>query len=222
MKTLLFSLSFFLLVSVSTAQVKPYHTTGMGFNFSYAMLDDTQNPNVIPRFSYFFNMNNNYHFDFSQNFGMFTGYSINNIGFITSYNDSLSTKKKYRTYNIGIPVGIKFGNLDKKEPFYFFLGGSMEIPVHFKEKTFYDDKKVDKFTEWASERVNLLQPNLFIGLTFPNKSTLRFKYYPLDYINSNFSENIGGNIIQPYSNIKHSNLIVISYGAGLTNIKKNK
>lgn len=220
MKTLLISLSFFFLVSLSIAQVKPYHTTGMGFNFSYALLDDTQNPNVIPRFSYFFNMNNNYHFDFSQNFGMFAAYTISNIGFIASYNDSLKTKKKFRTYNLGIPVGIKIGNFDKKNPFYFFLGGSMEIAFHFKEKTFYNDKKVDKFTEWASERVNLLQPNLFIGITFPNKSTLRIKYYPLDYINSSFSENIGGNIIQPYSNINHSNLIIISYGAGLTHLKK--
>lgn len=220
MKRTVLSLGFLFSVLFLVAQVKPYHTTGFGTNFSYALLDDTQNGSVIPRYAPFWNMNNNYHFDFAESFGMFAGYSIGNVGFIAQWNDSLQTKKKYRTYNLGIPIGFKIGNLDQKEPFYFFFGGAMEIPFHFKEKTFHDGKKVSKYREWMSERVNLLQPNFFVGITFPNKNTLKFVYYPLDYLNTTFTENNGGVQTQPYSNFLHSNIIMITYGAGLTRVKK--
>lgn len=220
MKRIALSLSLLLGVLLAGAQIKPYHTTGIGMNFSYALIDDSENGNVIPRFTYFFNMNNNYHFDFSENIGMYAGYSIGNVGFIAEWNDSLQTKKKFRTYNIGIPLGIKVGDLNPKKPFYFFLGGAMEIPFHFKEKTFYDGKKDHKFTEWGSERVNPLQPNLFVGVTFPNKTTLKISYYPMDYLNTTYTENINGLTVQPYSNFLHSNIILITYGAGLTKVKK--
>jgi hypothetical protein len=220
MKHITLSLSLLLGVLFAGAQIKPYHTTGLGMNFSYALTDDTQNGNVIPRFTFLYNMNNNYHFDFAEHFGMYAGYSIGNVGFISEWNDSLQTKKKFRTYNIGVPIGFKVGNLDPKEPFYFFFGGAMEIPFHFKEKTFYDGKKDGKIKEWGSNRVNILQPNLFVGITFPNKNTLKFSYYPMDFLNNSYTENINGTQVRPYSNFLHSNIVLITYGAGLTNVKK--
>ena len=220
MKRTVLSIVFLFSILIVAAQIKPYHTTGMGTNYSYALIDDTENGRVIPRYAPFWNINNNYHFDFSKNFGMFAGYSIGNVGFIVEWNDSLKTKKKFRTYNIGVPIAFKIGTFDPDEPFYFFFGGAMEIPFHFKEKTFYDGKKVKKTIEWGSERVNLLQPCLFVGITFPNKNTLKFSYYPMDFLNTGYTENINGTPYQPYANFLHSNIIMITYGAGLTRVKK--
>ena len=59
------------------------------------------------------------HIDMSEKFGLFTGLGYRNVGYIY---DNYSTvppvdvtqpiKKKFRTYNIGIPVGVKLGNMD--------------------------------------------------------------------------------------------------------------
>lgn len=220
MKRTILSLAFLLSILIAGAQIKPYHTTGMGMNFSYSLIDDTEDGSVIPRFAPFYNMTNVYHFDFAKQFGMFTGFTIGNVGFITEWNDPMKTKKKFRTYNFGVPISFKLGNLNPKEPFYFFFGGAMEIPFHYKEKTYYSGKKVDKIKEWGSTRVNLLQPTLFLGITFPNKSSIKISYYPLDYLNTGYTENDNGTQVQPYSNFLHSNIILITYGAGLTNVKK--
>jgi hypothetical protein len=43
-------------------------------------------------------------------------FSVRNVGFIHDVDET--TRKKYRTYNMGIPLGIKIGNLSEK--FLFF------------------------------------------------------------------------------------------------------
>ncbi len=55
----------------------------------------------IPRFTMFFNVGTNYNYDFSNNFGIFTGLNIKNIGLITKPNDSV--KLKQRVYTLGVP-----------------------------------------------------------------------------------------------------------------------
>ena len=220
MKRTILSLGFLLSILIVSAQIKPYQTTGLGMNFSYALLDDTDDGTVTPRFAPLYNMSNYYHFDFAKSFGMFAGFTVGNVGFIVDWKDSLQTTKKFRTYNFGVPIGFKLGQMDAKEPFYFFFGGALEIPFHFKEKTFYDGKKDHKIKEWASDRVNILQPSLFVGITFPNRNSVKISYYPMDFLNTSYTENVNGVQTRPYSNILHSNIIMITYGAGLTNIKK--
>lgn len=220
MKKLIFVAVVLLFATNTKAQVKTYSTSGFDFILSYALLDDTLNPNVIPRFSCFFHINQNFHFDVAKHFGLFTGYGVRNIGFIAKYNDALNTTKKYRTYNFSVPFGFKIGTFGDKDPFFFFAGAALDIPFHFKEKTFWDNKKVSKNTEWLSDRVNLLQPSAFIGFTFPNKSSLKIQYFFLDYINRNYSYTESGTTYQPYGRFNASNIIAISYGRYFTGIKK--
>ena len=49
---------------------------------------------------------------------------------------------KFRTYNLGIPIGeLKSVILDDK---FLFLGYELEIPIHYKQKTFINEDKEDK------------------------------------------------------------------------------
>jgi hypothetical protein len=61
--------------------------------------------------------------DVNKNFGLFTGLALRNVGYITKDYidpaDSLNYKKKFRSYNLGIPLGFKVGNLEK---FFSTLG----------------------------------------------------------------------------------------------------
>jgi hypothetical protein len=220
MKKLIFIAIVFLFVVQVYAQVKTYSTSGSDLILSYAMLDDTLNPDVVPRFSCFLHINQHFHFDVAKHFGFFTGYGIRNIGFIAKYNDALNTTKKYRTYNFSVPFGFKFGTFEDKKPFFFFAGTAIDIPFHFKEKTFWDKEKVSKNNEWISERVNLLQPSAFIGITFPNKSSLKIQYFFNNFLNHNYSYTDDGTVYRPYGRFNATNIISINYGTYFIGNKK--
>jgi hypothetical protein len=67
------------------------------------------------RFSPVFNLQVMVNKDMNKNFGVFTGLSVRNVGYITDdYKDtnSLIYKKKFRTYNLALPLGIKVGDLE--------------------------------------------------------------------------------------------------------------
>ena len=95
------------------------------------------------RFSPVVNIQNWLNYDKSEKLGFFTGLSLRNVGFI--YDVDETTRKKYRTYNVGIPVGVKIGNLSDK---FLFFGYELEIPVHYKEKTFVNEDKAEKKNYW--------------------------------------------------------------------------
>ena len=108
--------------------------------FSFASVDYAGNEEgAIMRFSPVVNIQNWLNYDKSEKLGFFTGLSVRNVGFI--YDVDETTRKKYRTYNVGIPVGVKFGNLSDK---FLFFGYELEIPIAYKEKTFVDEDKQDK------------------------------------------------------------------------------
>lgn len=212
MKKLVFSLSTILICVSAQAQITKYRTSNSEIGLSYALIDDINDGNVIPRFSYWFNFQEAYNFDFGGTFGLFAGFSVRNVGFIVNYNDSMQTKKKYRTYNLGIPLGFKIGNLAADDKFYFFAGGEIEFPLHFKEKTFYNDKKQFKYGEWISERTNLLQPSVFLGVNFPSQWSIKLKYYFMDYMNAGYDYYVGTLPTHPYANFLKTNIICISFG----------
>jgi hypothetical protein len=54
---------------------------------------------------------------------------------------------KRRTYTLGIPIGIKIGNMADKKP-YLFLGGGADVPFNYKEKTFVIRNQKTKMNEW--------------------------------------------------------------------------
>ncbi|TWV99091.1 outer membrane beta-barrel protein [Chitinophaga pinensis] len=93
----------------------------------------------VPRFTFFFNIGHNYNYDFGRNVGFFTGLNLKNIGLITK-DDKDSVKLKRRVYTLGVPLGIKIGDL--KKGFFFFAGGAYDLAFNYKEKKFINgDKK---------------------------------------------------------------------------------
>ena len=112
------------------AQSKVYSLVGGEMIFSFASIDDGANqPGSVLRFSPVFNFQNNVHFDKSDKFGFYTGVNFRNVGFIYDVPNT-GTRKKYRTYNIGIPIALKFGEMTKG---YFYAGYELEIPFNYKE-----------------------------------------------------------------------------------------
>ncbi|MPM09611.1 hypothetical protein SDC9_55932 [bioreactor metagenome] len=217
---LIFVVALFSLIS--KAQVNTYTTTGVEMKLTGVQLEDTQNPNQIPRFTLWYNFTEYFHFDVAKSFGFFTGIGIENVGFIADYNDSMRTKIKFRSYMATMPLGIKIGNFDKQDPMFFFAGGAISVPFHYKEKVFFNDKKDNVFHEWFSSRTNFLQPSAFAGFTFPNKMSLKVEYFFENFMNRGFTENTGGVDIKSYEHIVQSNIIAVTLSSSFTNVKKKK
>lgn len=134
---------------------------------------------------------------------------LRNVGYIyDDYRDPVSSaivnKKKFRTYNLAIPVGFKFGNLSKM---FFYRGYEIEFPFHYKEKTFDDGDKIDKITGWFSNRTENFQHGLLAGIQFPEGMNLKFRYYFSEFHNQDFTDSAG---VKPYAGLK-SNVFYIAF-----------
>jgi hypothetical protein len=178
---------------------KAYTTSGGELIFSLAnMTYGDVDVDPVVRFSGFFNAQTFLNYDFSSSFGLFSGLSIRNIGFIYDVPNS-NIRKKVRTYNVGIPIGFKFGNLNR----VFLYGGyEFELPINYKEKTFVNDDKDDKFDAWFSNRTNSVFHTLFVGVQLPYGTNLKFKYYLTSFFNEGYKEkDDSGNTIMPYDGI---------------------
>lgn len=196
----------------TNAQDKLYATTGGEMIFSFATIDNNGNESGnIMRWSPVFNFQFYGNYDINKNIGFIFGASIRNVGFI--YNvPGTNTKKKFRNYNVGIPVGFKVGNLNK---IFLFGGYEIEFPLNYKEKTFINEQKT-KFNVWFSKRVPSYYHTAFIGVQFPYGVSLKFKYYISEFFNQNYTEDDGN---QPYKGLK-ANVFYFSISTSL--FKNNK
>lgn len=215
----LFFLSALLSVTGAVAQdTKPasksvYTTTSGELIFSFANINylGSEEPSVI-RFSPVFNIQNWVNIDKSENFGIFTGFSVRNVGFIYDVPDQPGVRMKHRTYNLGIPIGFKLGNLSDK---FIFAGYELEIPFNYKEKTFVDEDKTEKKDIWFSNRVNTFNHTLMAGVQLPYGATLKFKYYLTNFFNKDFEESDGqGGTRKPYAGSDY-NIFYFSLSFGL-------
>ena len=187
---------------------KPYVTTGGELIFSFANFEQNGNSESTSlRFSPVFNLQVMLNQDMSKKFGLFTGLALRNVGYITNdYIDpsnNLIYKKKFRSYNLGIPLGFKVGDLDKT---FFYGGYEVELAVSYKEKTYDGGDKIDKITGWFSDRVELFQHGFLAGIQFPYGANLKFKYYLSEFHNRDYTNNAG---IKPYAGLK-ANIFYIS------------
>ncbi|MGC9341393.1 MAG: hypothetical protein ACP5E3_01690 [Bacteroidales bacterium] len=219
MKKIVLSLFFasFLISGVFGQNDKFYTENGGEFIFSFADVErNGQNINTPVRFTMFFHLTNKFHYDFSSFAGVYTGASLRNIGFITDV-DGIKTKR--RTYSAGIPLALKLGALEKD--FYVFGGGSYELFFHYKQKQFVDGNKT-KFSEWFSPRTERFAPALFAGVHFPGGLTLKFQYYPQNFLNTDFQGTDFGETVD-YSEYDNTNLFYIglSYFIRPKKIMKN-
>lgn len=175
-------------ISTVKAQVETYFSGSGEMIFSFVTIDNQgYDQGSVMRWAPFFNLQGMFNVDIAKPFGFFTGLAIRNVGYIYNMPDSISGKtveykKKFRTYNLGIPVGIKLGNLDK---FFVFGGYEIEFPFQYKEKTFDNEEKT-KFSTWFSKRVEPVQHSFFAGIQFPYGFDIKFKYYITNFHKRDF------------------------------------
>ena len=202
-RLLLLASVLFLVSQGIKAQTGEFYTTSGGeMVFSFATIDDNGSSNGnIMRWSPVFNFQNLVNYDAGKAFGLFSGINIRNVGYIyDNYTDPVTgdkVKKKFRNYNIGIPLGIKLGNLDK---LFFYGGYEIEFPIAYKEKTFQNEVK-NKFVVWFSKRTPTVYHTVLVGIQFPYGFNLKFKYYLTNFHNKDFTESVGGIQTKPYENL---------------------
>jgi hypothetical protein len=175
------------------------------------------------RFSYVLNFGMHANYDFSSHFGAFTGLGIKNIGFIEkvpAIGKDVTVKR--RVYTIGAPIGLKFGNLQKKT--YGFIGGGVDVPFNYKEKRFTSRSNKTKFNEWFSDRTPVVMPYVFAGMSLKPGMTLKLQYYPGNFFNTDYSEQVAGFpgpiTVKPYAT-SEVNMMQLTLGMDMRYSKKH-
>ena len=175
-----------------TARIFYIGTGGDGAMFSTAFIhhaypyQTTQLPsNTIGtvRFSGFINIGAQFNYNFSDLCGLYTGIDIKNIGFDDyRYNDSTV---KRRSYNVGIPLGFKIGNMNDKKG-YGLIGGGIDKPINYKQKQYLvrSDKTI-RFSEWFSNATPQFMPYVFIGGA-THGAVFKLQYYPGNFLNPGY------------------------------------
>jgi hypothetical protein len=206
-----------LLMPDGRSQTKKYTSTSGEIIFSFANIKYNgveRNSNL--RWSPVFNWQVLRNRDFTQHFGFFHGLAIRNVGFIFDLPHS-DTLKKYRTYNLGIPLGIKLGNLDNG--FFIYGGYEFEVPINYKEKTFVNERKTDRFNVWFSDRTGWWTQSAFVALNFPGGLNVKFKYYLNNFFNKDFTETVNGVKVQPFRNFDANVFYIAIYWNAFRDIK---
>lgn len=152
------------------------------------------------RFTVWFHLHFNVHYDFNNNIGLFTGIGNRNIGFITNESSSTATdngysnyhnvKWKRRAYALNIPLAIKLGSF--KKDFFIFGGAQYEWLYHYKEKEFLESGK-RKYNDWFSNRVNSFIPSVFVGISLPYGTSVKFTMMLDDMMNRSYVAADGSN-----------------------------
>jgi len=163
---------------------KWYGMTGAQLIFSEGHVNDDGGivANTI-RFTCFFHVQHQFHYDFAQFMGLYTGFSLINVGMINSIPvpDETSATLKQRSYSFGIPLGLKIGNMASGD--YLAFGAEGECMFAYKQKILYGGNKTISTDSWFSNKdVNLFNPSLFAELRFHSGTYIRFKYYLFNFL----------------------------------------
>jgi hypothetical protein len=200
-------LSFTATSQSDDAQVMTYTTTGMEMIFSWADIDQAATAGESSlRFAPVINMQSMVHFDLSDKVGLFSGFGLRNVGYrMKNYVDPSGTtyEKAFRSYNLGIPIGLKVGNVKNM---FIYAGYEIELGVLYKEKTYENNDKIDKITGWFSDRQNIWQSSLLVGVQLPYGGNLKFKYYLTEFHNQEYTASGG---VKPYAGL-NSNVFYVS------------
>jgi len=211
MKTLILTIvTVFISVLLSAQAEEGWYISGeseMIFSFADIEAPNELDAETVLRWSPVFNFAGHLNKDISDNLGFNIGLAIRNVGFISDFdfedptgdfNPDNINKMKFRTYNAGIPVGLKLGKLSQEKPFFLFAGYEIEFPLHYKQKEFDGGEKVNKRTAWFSDRVNPVQQAVWGGIQFPQGFALKFKYYLDNFFNEDFDNFKSDEIITDY------------------------
>lgn len=193
-----------------------YFTSGGEWQFSYPILEPVSSLGVtdpgagVVRFAPVFNGRVLAQYDPGAHFGFFMGMGFRNLGFIHQLPGD-SVRMKYRTYNLGVPIGIKVGRMHKT---LVAIGYELELPFNYKEKRFVNERKDDKFNVWFSERTERLFHSVMIAFQGPAATTLMVRYYFTNFHNRAFRRSDNGVVTEPYAGFT-SNITTVSLGWGL-------
>ena len=167
-------------------------------------------PTPSIRYSTFLHFGEQFHVNLGKSFGLYSGIGVRNIGMINRLNDTI--KVKQRVYALGIPVGIKLGDMQKRV--YAALGAELELFFNYKQKTFLGSgrgEKVEKFNEWFSDRTPLLNPSLFVEVNFKKGTYFKLRYYPMNFLVAD-KQNFTVNNIKTGFIPETSQLFALSFG----------
>ena len=171
-------------------------SSGMEFIFGGAQIknNDGSSANIdqAVRFSAFLHIQQQIYYNFNKSIGLYSGLAIRNVGYITK-NGTFTDK--YRMYTAGIPLALTVGNLEKH--FFLYAGAEAGLAFHYKEKHFNGEDKT-KSSAFFSGKINAWQPQLFAGIQFPYGANVKFAYYPQNFFNKDYTENIDGVDEKPY------------------------
>lgn len=157
----------------------------------------------IGRFTPFINFSTQFHKDFSDKSGFYTGLAVRNVGIITELNDSVRVKQ--RVYTIGIPIAAKFGDMKGN---LAAIGFENEFAINYKQKVYVNEEK-SKSNIWFSDRTKIYLPSVFAEFKSKTGNYIRFKYYLTDFLESdNQKINVAGVDYVPTK----SNMMYVSVG----------
>lgn len=212
-KLLLLALSCAVSLSVfaqDSPSVRKAYTMSTGETIlSFGILEaEPLNTGTVARFTPFFNFGQQLHYDFSDKFGMYTGLNIRNVGMINDLNDSVRIKQ--RTYNVGIPIAFKVGDM---EGLQLAAGFEAEFAVAYKQKVYVNGEK-RKSSAWFDDRTNIFLPSVFAEFKNKEGNFIRFKYYLTDYLQTeNQQINVPGVEYRPTG----SQMFYVSIGYAIKN-----
>lgn len=203
------SLSFSLLAQEATSVRKAYTASTGETILSFGILEaEPLQTGTVARFTPFFNFGQQVHYDFSDKFGVYTGLNLRNVGMINDLNDSVRVKQ--RTYNVGIPIAFKVGNM---EGYQFAAGFEAEFAVAYKQKVYVNGEK-RKSSAWFDDRTNTFLPSVFAEFKNKEGNFIRFKYYLSDYLQTDNQQiNVPGVEYRPTS----SQMFYVSIGYVIKN-----
>jgi hypothetical protein len=205
------SLSVLAQTDTLTQKKTVYFSGGGDIAFSAPVLDVNGNDaGAIIRFAPVLNLQQFVNRDLSDKFGLFLGLSVGNVGFIYDVPDS-PYRYKYRSYNLGLPVGFKIGTMNKG---LFFAGYSFEWPFNYKEKQFLNETREDRIVVWGSKRTEPFHHALMAGFQMGSGTTLKLKYYLSNFHNKDFVATVDGVEIKPYDGF-NVNVIQVCLGFAL-------
>lgn len=194
--------------SVAAFSQSTYATSGGELIFSFA--DITQGGvkrSSNFRFAPVINLQTNVNKDFNERIGLFTGLAVRNVGYrmdgYVNPSDGVAYEKAFRSYNLGVPVALKVGDMDG---LFIYAGYEIEMGFLYKEKTYDNNDKIAKITGWWSDRQNVWQSSLLAGVQFPYGLNVKFKYYLTEFHNQDFTDGGG---VKPYVGLS-SNIYYIS------------
>jgi hypothetical protein len=215
-KLLVLIISLIFVSAGLNAQKKTYFSSAGEMIFSFASIEymapsgTTYDKGNIMRWSPVLNGQFMFNYDPTKVLGLFTGFTVRNVGFIYSVPES-SFKYKYRTYNLGVPIGLKIGSL---KSFFIYGGYEIEFAFNYKEKLFENESKSEKDVYWFTDRVTQFPQSFFVGIDLPYGFNVKFKYYITNFHNQDYTTMIEGETIKPYEDLK-SNVFYVSLNFGL-------